>query len=319
MTVRAGISILATVAVLVGSLVYLAGSVLRVQTFTAQTRLSVAAPQSNGLHAGSAVVYRGVPIGQVSDVSYAGGGAVKIDLGYDADYRIPVDTELVIENQSMLGETAIYFQPRTDSGPYIDGSASLTARIVEVPASVPELLGSAQTLLDQVDPSLVSRLVETLEQALEGTTGAVRALTPAAQVLAATMIYSEPALVKILRNSSTMMADGAWIGPALRPTKKELRVAGKHLRDVITHVKPFADFTDGGRVIAERWKPALEKSAATVGLLVPPIGRLAQVLTPAAQESGAAMLGTLNVATLLTAAMQALPGDALRLSVDLPK
>lgn len=319
MTLRAALSILATIAVLIGSVLYLTGGVLKMRTFSDQTTVVVNAPKTNGLHAGSAVLYRGVPIGNVRDVSYTGGDAVRIELSYDSRYRIPVDSDLVIENQSMLGETAMYFDPRSDQGPIIDGSNSLQATVVEVPASVPEVLGSAQTLLDQVDPSLVNDLVDTVAQALAGTRGAVETLTPAAQLVAATMIYSEPDLAAIIRRSGVLMADGEWIGPAMRPTRGELLIAGDNLSEVITHVKPFADYTDGGEIIGERWKPTLEKAAEQVGRLVPPIGRLAEVLTPAARRSGAALLGTMNISTLLNQAMRALPGDSLRLSVALPK
>ena len=114
--------------------------------------------------------------------------------------------------------------------------------------------------LDQFDPAEVNNLVDTLRVALAGTEGDVERLTPAAKVLAATMIYSEPALVKIMRNAAPMVSDGAWIGPSLRATKPQLLTAGVNLSDVITAVKPFADYTDGGRIIGERWKPALQKS-----------------------------------------------------------
>lgn len=318
MTWRAGLSILATLAVLIGSLFYLMSGVLNMRTFADQTTVTITAPKTNGLHQGSAVVYRGVPIGEVRSVGYRGGDEVSIEIAYDAAFAIPVDSELIIENQSMLGETALYFAPRTADGPTIRSGQRFAARIVEVPASVPELLGSAQTLLDQVDPGLVNELVETLSIALAGTEGDIERITPSAQLVAATMIYAEPSLVKIMQNASTMMSDGAWIGPSLRPTKAELVIAGENLAEVITHVKPFADFTDGGRIIGERWKPALEGAAEMVGDLVPSIAALAETLTPAAQASGRSLLGTLNIATLLEQAMRALPGDAVRLTVTVP-
>ena len=319
MTLRSALSILATVAVLFVSIAYLLGGVLNVNPLIDTTTVTITAPKSNGLHAGSAVVYRGVPIGSVDHVAYTGDGDVSIKVSYDAAYRIPVNSDLVIENQSMLGETAMYLAPSSDEGPYISGDRALSAKIVDVPASVPELLGSARTVLDQIDPALVNDLVDTVSQALAGTKDAVERLTPAAQMVAATMIYSQPALVKIIRNSTTMMADGKWIGPAMRPTRPELLMAGQNLYDVVTHVKPFADFTNGGEMIAQRWKPTLQRAATTVGDLVPPIGRFAQVLVPTARSTGAAILSDLNIATLLEQAMRTLPGDSLRLTVTTPK
>lgn len=319
MTTRFAMTIVATILVLIASVAYLGGSVLNTRTFDAMTTVVIDAPRTNGLHAGSAVVYRGIAIGSVRDVVYAGGDRVKIDVAYDARHRIPVDTALMIENQSMLGESAVVFSPLSDAGPSISNGQRLTAEAADVPASVPELLGAAQTVLGQVSPDGVNELVDTLRTALAGTEGDIDRLGPAAELVAATMIYSEPALVQLLRNAAPMLADGAWIGPSLRPLREELLVAGGHLSDVITHVKPFADYTEGGKIIGERWKPTLERSAAMVGEVVPPIARLAETLVPAAQRAGQSIFAEVSIARLLEQAMRTLPGDTLRLVVRPPR
>ncbi|HEY9311266.1 MlaD family protein [Williamsia sp.] len=318
MKVRFLVSIVATVAVLIVSFVYLTFGVLKLNVVSDQTTVTITAPKSNGLHAGSAVLLRGVPIGDVKSVSYSGENDIEIEIAYDAGYAIPADTKLVIENQSMLGESGVFLTPEPgDNGPTITSGQRLVAAVVEVPASVPELLGSTQTLLDQVDPTLVNSLVETISTALSGLEEPVERLTPAAQLLAATMIYSQPALVKIIGSSTTMLQNGEWVGSSLRATEPELIYAGEALRDVITQVKPFADFTNGGQLIRERWKPTLDRAAVLSSKTVPAIGSIAEVLVPAAQRSGS-LLGTLNISTLIEQAMPALPGDSLRLNVKLP-
>lgn len=312
------VSILATVVVLALSLAYLATGILNLRVVgSGQTTVTISAAKSNGIHAGSAVLYRGVPIGKVDSVVYTGKD-ISITASFDANYSIPTNSTIAIENQSMIGESGLFLTPDADNeGPAITDGQQLTATSVEVPASVPELLGSTQTLLDQVDPDAVNRLVETLSVALHGTDGAVARLTPAAKVLAATMISAQPALVKIIRNGTSMLQRGEWIGPSLRPAKAELIYAGDALSKVVTSVKPFADFTDGGELIGRSWKPTLERGAKLAGKLSPPLGSIAETLLPAAQRSGS-LLATLNIATLIEQAMLAFPGDSLRLSVNLP-
>ncbi|MCH5644968.1 MlaD family protein [Gordonia sp. ABSL49_1] len=318
MTIRYFVSILATLAVFVASAAYLSFGVLAQQPFTHKTTVWLTVPASNGLHTGSAVLLRGVPIGEVTSVAYAG-KTVEVSIAYDSRYEIPVDSQIEIAAQSMLGESSVSVVPPLYGGDDViaDGQ-TLAANVVDVPASVPELLGSTQQLLDQVDPGLVDRLVTTLSTALEGTQDAVARLTPAAQVLAATMIYSQPALVTIIGNATSMLQRGQWIGPALRPTRPELLYAGESLRRVINSVKPFADFTRGGELIGERWKPVLNRSAPLVAKIAPPIGTLASTLLPAAQRSGAT-LANLDIATLLDRVMQMMPGNGLRLNVTIPK
>ena len=231
MKARYLLSILATVAVLLVSLAYLSIGVLKLRVGSDMTTVTVSAPKSNGLHCGSAVLFRGVPIGEVTDIAYAGTGTVDVTVSYDSRYEIPTSSKLVIENQSMLGESGLFLTPDAgDTGPLITSGQNLSATVVDVPASVPELLGSTQTLLDQVDPTLVNDLVNTISEALVGTEGAVERLTPAAQLVAATLIYSQPDLVTIIRNATTMLQRGEWMGPSLRPVSPQMEYVGRSLR-----------------------------------------------------------------------------------------
>ncbi|MGV9479060.1 MlaD family protein [Gordonia aichiensis] len=319
MKARYAFSIIATIAVLIIAVAYLSMGVLKMQVFSDQTTVTITAPKSNGLHAGSAVLLRGVSIGSVTSVSYTGSNDIEIQIAYDASHRIPSNSKLVIENQSMIGESGLFLIPPSDGqAEPIRGGQALTASVVEVPASVPELLGSTQTLLDQVDPTLVNDLVDTLATALAGTEGDVERLTPAAQVLAATMIYSQPAIKKVIGNATTMLQDGAWIGPSLRPTAPQLVYAGTSIRDVVTAVKPFATYTDGGVKIRERWKPSLNRSAVLVNKIAPPLGSIADTLLPTARQSGS-VLSQIDFATLLQQAMTVLPGDSVALNLGPPR
>ena len=72
MKARYAFSIVATIAVLIIAVAYLSMGVLKMRVFSDQTTVTITAPKSNGLHAGSAVLLRGVSIGSVKSVSYTG-------------------------------------------------------------------------------------------------------------------------------------------------------------------------------------------------------------------------------------------------------
>lgn len=314
MTLRHLTALVATVAVFVGAVTYLGLGVLKVRTLDDMTTVTISAPKSNGLHSGSAVLYRGVPIGSVDSVGYEG-GEIRVRLSYESRYRLPVDSQVSIQNQSLIGESGVMVVPPAQGGSTMiaDGD-HLAASVIDVPASVPQLLGSAQTILDQVDPDLVNSLVDTVTQALAGTDQAVETLTPAAQMLAATIIYSQPALVQVIQNGTDILRDGQWIGPALRPVKPEMIYAGNVLRNLIPTIKPFADYTQYGDIIRDRWKKTLDRGAALAAKNAPPIGDLLGTLVPAAQRTGS-ILGTIDLATLVDRATQSLPGDTVRLQI----
>lgn len=312
------VSVIATLAVLVVSVGYLCVGVLNLRIGEKTTTVTIIADKSNGLHAGSAVLLGGVAIGQVTAVSYRDSD-IAVTATYDSRYSIPADSRISIENQSMLGESGLFLAPPPgDRGTPIADGATLSATPAIVPASVPELLGSTQRLLDQVDPTLVNQLVGTITTAMAGTEDDIDRLTPAARVLAATMIYSQPALTTILQDGTTMLQDGQWIGPATRPIRPQLLYAGASLRKVITNVRTFADFTQGGKIIQDSWRPALNHAAAVGTELTPSIGGLYEALLPYAQSSGS-LLSNIDFATLLENAMHALPGDSLQLDVNSPK
>lgn len=318
MTTRRGtLSIIATLAVLLAALAYVSTSVLGVRVLSSRTTMSISAPTSNGLHAGSAVLYRGVPVGNVTAVVDSGAD-IRITAEFDSEHRIPVDSRFVVENQSMIGETGLFIYPEEgDRGPVIADGQELTATVAATPASVPELLGSTQRLLDQVDPDVVNDLVGTIVTALAGTDDAVDRLTPAAEVLAATMIYSQPDLVNIIADASSLLERGDWMGPALRPMKPELVMSGDELRSVIVEVRPFADYTNGGQLIRERWRPVLDRGAALAAEYSPRAGELATTLLPAVQNYGG-LLSTVDIASLVHQAMGAVPDGSLHLNVTIP-
>ncbi|MBE7159773.1 MAG: MCE family protein [Williamsia herbipolensis] len=314
MTLRHLTALVATIAVFLGAIAYLGLGVLKVRTLDDMTTVTISAPKSNGLHAGSAVLFRGVPIGSVESVAYEG-DAIRVRLSYESRYKLPTDSQVSIQNQSLIGESGVMVMPPAQGGSTMiaDGD-QLAASVIDVPASVPQLLGSAQTILDQVDPGLVNSLVDTVTQALAGTDQAVETLTPAAQMLAATFIYSQPALVQVIQDGTDILRDGTFIGPSLRPVKPEMIYAGNVLRSLIPAIKPFADYTQYGDIIRERWKSTLDRGAALAAKNAPAVGELLGTLVPAAQRAGS-ILGTIDLATLVDRASQMLPGDTVRLQV----
>ncbi|MFD1815402.1 MlaD family protein [Rhodococcus gannanensis] len=318
MTTRRGIlSIVATVVVFVAALAYVATGVLGTSPTARTTTMSISAPTSNGLHTGSAVLYRGVPIGNVTSVADSG-TAIEITAEFDAAYQIPIGSSFVIENQSMIGESGLFVYPdESDDGPVVADGQQLTATAAATPASVPELLGSTQRLLDQVDPALVNELVDTISTALAGTDEAIDRLTPAAEVLAATMIHSQPALVNIISDSSSLIQRGEWVGPSTRPMRPELEMTGDELRKVIVKVRRFADYTNGGQIIRERWRPVLDRGAALATEYSPQAGDFAETLLPSMRSYGS-LLSTVDIASLVEQAMGAAPDGSLHLNVTVP-
>src|ERR1700722_7388953 len=118
MKMRDVVSFVAFGAILVFVFSYFGTLGLRVQPPSDRTTLSMDIPDINGLVAGSKVTLRGVPVGQVNTVSTSARAAT-VDFYVEGRYRIPVDTEVRLENLSALGESYIDLRPRSVDGPIL--------------------------------------------------------------------------------------------------------------------------------------------------------------------------------------------------------
>ena len=109
------VSFLAFGAIIVFVLGYFATLGLRVNLPSDRTNLSMNVPDTNGLVVGSNVLLRGVPVGKVTGAS-ASIQAATVDFYVEGQYRIPVDTEVRLENLSALGESYVGLVPHGDGG-----------------------------------------------------------------------------------------------------------------------------------------------------------------------------------------------------------
>ncbi|KAF0968906.1 MlaD family protein [Gordonia amicalis] len=207
---------------------YLLIGVLAVDPIEKRTSITVDLTDSSGLKSGSDVVYRGVNIGTVDEVTGRTGG-VRVALTYAADQRVPVATDLKIEQLSSLGEPVFAFMPNTDSGPWLEDGAHLT-QTVEVPTSVAQLLGDTSAMLEQVEPERVTSLLDTLSQSV---TGVESAVTPAvrrgADLLLMTLPSRQGHLDALIDHMTEILSKTDELKPAMMAAPPQLDAFGESL------------------------------------------------------------------------------------------
>jgi phospholipid/cholesterol/gamma-HCH transport system substrate-binding protein len=105
-----GLLILAGAALFVGLILWLKGLNPANRSFS----VTIDFAAINGVQVGSPVRYRGVTVGRISQLTPgANGVAVKIDIA-PADLIIPSDSEVLVNQSGLLGETVIDIAPRRD-------------------------------------------------------------------------------------------------------------------------------------------------------------------------------------------------------------
>ncbi|OLT45679.1 Mce family protein [Gordonia sp. CNJ-863] len=294
---------------------YLVIGVLAVDPTRRHISVTVDLTDSSGLTEGSDVVYRGVNIGQVDEVAGRPGG-VRLRLTYDADFRIPVEVDLKVEQLSSLGEPVFAFMPTTDSGPWLADNAHLT-QAVEVPTSVAQLLGDSSEMLEQVDPERVTRLIDTFSQSV---TGVESTVTPAvrrgADLLLMTLTSKQGHLDALTDHMTDILSKTDELKQAMVSAPPQLDKFGESL-GVSYEYLFFASRKLRGREVMGSWRAEQQQLVEVLEKLSPDLDAIGGALRPITQASGP-LVGMIDLADLLDHAIHSLPGDRLRVTLTAP-
>jgi phospholipid/cholesterol/gamma-HCH transport system substrate-binding protein len=305
MRVRDVVSFLAFGAIIAFVLGYFATLGLRVNSPSDRTDLSMKVPDINGLVVGSNVLLRGVPIGKVTRTS-ASIHAATIDFYVDSQYRIPVDTEVRLENLSTLGESYIGLVPNSDGGQILqDGQQISTDRVVQ-PPSISELATNVTRVLDQIDPGALKRVIGETDVALPDPMTVLPNLSRASVLLNNTVDEMNGRGRVLLGNFQTLLRNAEWVNPILTSLTPQVREIGRGLQDAYKH----------GVTIMHRGEPAntsnLNKLIARIQNLLDDRGGDLKVLGEAFQpklNAVAASLMNFDTGQLLDNFLKAVPAD----------
>lgn len=124
-------------------------------------------PESGGIFAGGEVTYRGVRVGQVSELTLTGDGVDVVLEIEDKWDKIPENTKAIVGNRSALGEQYVELQPNVDDGPYLEEGSQISD--VATPIQTEKLLADAVRTISSVDREALHTTVTELGAAFAGT------------------------------------------------------------------------------------------------------------------------------------------------------
>ncbi|TMR39545.1 MCE family protein [Actinomadura geliboluensis] len=143
------------------TLLRLGGAVLAVAVLAAvllpvfqepeQRRMTAYFTKTVGLYKGADVRILGIPVGEVTSVEPVG-DAVKVELKYDAEYKVPANAQAVIINQTLVADRYIQLTPVYKGGPVLADKATLTVNRTAVPVEVDQVGGSLNDLSKALGP-----------------------------------------------------------------------------------------------------------------------------------------------------------------------
>lgn len=284
--VRDVVSFLAFGAIIVFVLGYFATLGLRVNPPADRTNLSMDVPEINGLVVGSNVLLRGVPVGKVTG-THASLEAATVDFYVEGQYRIPVDTEVRLENLSTLGESYVGLIPHSGDGQVLQSGQRISTERVVQPPSISELATSITRVLDQMDPEALKRVIGESDTAFPDPSTVLPNLSRASVVLNNTVNEMNGRGRLLLGNFQTLLANAEWVSPILSSLTPQVREMGKAAQDfnkhgpilakdgepesvsnlnkLITRIQSLLDDRGGDlKVLGEAFQPKLNAIAASL-------------------------------------------------------
>ncbi|WP_410876212.1 MlaD family protein [Nocardia sp. A7] len=308
MNLRAAVSLSAIAAVLVFGVGYMSLGVLRfdprISYLTADLRLE----NSGGLGPNSPVLLAGVQVGRTESVRKQSGG-VLVRLRIDTRYRIPVSSEVRIEQLSALGEPYIAFAPKSGAGPYLEDGQVVAADRIHRPMTITALSARLVELLDQINPEAIARLVDTFDRALAGTDTAMQTLQRSSTLLAATLLSRTEALRQLFADMQALGADMAWLGPSLGTAGPLFGEFGVTLNAIVesgsalVESRPVPAFFTGDGLV-----PFLDNLTALIAEIGPSIAPLGQILGPVVTDA-VHRTPAIDISTLIDQALQSVDAD----------
>ncbi|OBH52694.1 mammalian cell entry protein [Mycobacterium colombiense] len=211
MRIRDLITFIAFGAMIALAVNYVASLGVRVVLPHDRTNLSMEVADSNSLVVGSNVLLRGVPVGKVTNIDASVTGAT-IGFYVDGRYKVPVNSDVRLENLSALGETYIGLVPLEQGGPMLRDGQRIATQRVRQPASISQLATSTMRLLSQLDPEALKRIIDEVDTALPDANSVLPNLSHAGMLLRNVAASMHGTGQDLLDNFQTLLQNAGWVG-----------------------------------------------------------------------------------------------------------
>lgn len=169
-----------------------------------RAEITVTMPRTGGLFEGSAATYRGVRVGEVTNIDLSGEG-IDVTVLLNAGVEIPKASRAKVRSLSPVGEQYVDFRPEASGAPYLADGDRLSATAQDLPVSIAKMVTGLQGAMRQVDPDKVRTVLREVNTAFEGSDEDLSQLLENTEVLLDTVDTTFPSFERVLRNGKTSL------------------------------------------------------------------------------------------------------------------
>ncbi|OBH09012.1 MlaD family protein [Mycobacterium sp. E1747] len=306
MNLKSVVTFAAYLGMIAAFIAYVASLGVRVAPPANRTNLSMDVPTINNMELDARVLLRGIPVGKVTGLD-ARPASGTISFYIDDNYKIPVDSDVRLENLSALGETYIEFEPRRSGGPYLQNGQRLAAEAIKRPTSISDLGASVTRVLNEMNPDEMSRVVGEADQGLPDPNAVLPNLANASLLLRNTTADFHGQGRDVLRNFQTLLQNAGWVGPVLADAAPALGQIGRGLHNTannaahisLQEAQPTTTFVFGK--LLQRLQKLLDDRGPDIRVITEPL--MANV------KAIAGALGSVDTSQILTNVLASVPED----------
>ena len=221
--------------------------------------------QSGGIFTGAEVTYRGVRVGQVTDMELTRDG-VDVVLNIDkGEKTIPADTLALVGNKSAVGEQYVDLEPRTDKGPYLKDGSEISTANTQVPKSTTEVLTSVDEFVNSVPNDKLRTVVSELGAGFKDTGEVVARLIDSSDEFIEAANQNFDVTTALIRDSNTVLRTQSDKGSAIRSFAQNLALFSGVVADNDAALRALID---NGSATANELRTFLEQNQVDLGGLI---------------------------------------------------
>ncbi|HSX69125.1 MlaD family protein [Nocardioides sp.] len=257
------LSFIALVAVFVLLMIYMVTAVLKLPLTGSPDRVTVHLAQTGGLFEGSAVNYRGVRVGTITDIKVGKDGP-DATVTFKNGAKVPTSAKAEVISLSPIGEQFLNLIPTSAEGPYLEDGAELDAASVTLPITVASAADNLDKFLDEINDQDVKVLLQELSTAVSDSSDDLDQLLTSSNELVSTLDDAWP-------RTDALLNDGLTVN----------QILARHQQDLVTFSASAKELTAWLVKFDPTFQRILREAPsdiATVGQLIDDLGPLLPAL-----------------------------------------
>ncbi|MDQ6688345.1 MAG: MCE family protein [Actinomycetota bacterium] len=221
--------------------------------------------QSGGIFTGAEVTYRGVQVGQVSNMLLTRDGVdvvLEINKGQS---HIPADTMALVANKSAVGEQYVELDPNTNKGPFLRNGSVIDTKFTRTPVSTVELLTNLDNLVNSVPRGDLRTVVSEFGAGFKGAGPTLGRIIDTSGSFIQTANQNFDVTTALIRDSRTVLQTQVDKASAIRSFARDLSLFSGTLA---AHDQDLRTLIDNGSATATELRTFLQQNQVQLGQLI---------------------------------------------------